>query len=137
MITREFAIEVWSRVAAVAERSGYIATLYGSTLLRGQGNDIDILLSPVTPLAFLPKDMVPLVCKTLAGARVDREAIGYYAHAFILTGSIQGYEFVVDLAIRYQNADEAHRRGWDEAQIFPKSDRSDVGTVTLAEASDD
>lgn len=149
MITREVAIEVWSRVAMVAERSGYIATLYGSTLLKGQGADIDILLSPVTPLAMFPKDILPLVCKPLY-AVVERDAVGYYAHAFILRGSIQGHPFVVDLAIRYQNADEGHKRGWDEAQIFKNerfalgggteaatSERKVTDPVPLMEASDD
>lgn len=93
--TLDDALRVFRALAPIAEHRGYEPSLAGSTLKRGEGRDVDILLCPTDPIPLNADDTAGAIAKALGGD-IAESVQGYFANAYLIRLS----GFSVDLQIR-------------------------------------
>lgn len=86
--TIEGALYALSSVHEAFRKNGYALTMHGSVLVRGQGNDLDLIAVPMEFIVTPPEQMEGVMCELLDAKPVPREpvhgALNTWARACIL-----------------------------------------------------
>lgn len=97
--TLKEAWQLFVKLQPEARRCGYLLSIFGSVIERGEGNDLDLVA-------------VPISCEALAGQELARKLACVWAHDVIahMHTITQSPRVLVPRATGWQIADPANRR---------------------------